>query len=159
MRGLPVTDGLSWEDYNSKEVWSEIKASDTFWMTLGPTQEMIDKPKLWVALNAISPFTYFVTSRIGNDVRRQTEYWLNSHGVRRPMVIISNHKGEIAHAVRATHMLDDKPEHVILASKQATQCVPYILDTPYNQFDHGVVGKRVIRVKSVEEFMREVWSE
>jgi phosphoglycolate phosphatase-like HAD superfamily hydrolase len=153
-RGLPETFAVKWDDMSNKEVWNEIKNSATFWMELQPTQEFIKSPALWQVLNDRSYDVYFTSSRVGVDVRRQTQYWLRSFGIRYPGVIISSRKGEVAKAIKATHCLDDKAGNALAVSWMAPGCKSYLLNTPYNQFDHEVIGGKVSRVDSVAEFIQ-----
>lgn len=155
-RGLPVTLSDKWDDYSNDLIWKDIRASDTFWMTLAPTQELVERPSIWQTLNSLNPYIYYVTSRVGQDVRRQSEYWLNSYGIRRPQVIISNRKGEIARGIKATHSLEDKAGNAIIISYMERNCKSYLLNTVFNQFDHDVVGRNVTRIGSVREFLDEV---
>ncbi len=155
-RGLPITLSDRWDDYTNDEVWKEINNTDTFWMTLSPTKELIDYPSLWVMLNEMNKSIYFVTSRTGIDVRRQTEYWLNSYGIRRPQVIISNRKGEIARGIKATHSLDDKAGNAVIIGYMEKGCKSYLLNTVYNQFDQSVIGRQVMRIDTVKKFIEKV---
>ena len=158
MRGIPVTTSDKWEDYNKTEVWTEIKASDTFWMLLAPTQELLNNPKLFVELNDINSSVYYVTSRVGKDVRRQSEYWLNSYGIRRPMVIISNRKESVAHGIGATHSIEDREKNAFYIATMSG-AKSYLINRPHNQESILVPRGRlpmVTRIDTVEEFIKEV---
>jgi len=55
--------------------------------------------------------------------------------------------------VGATHALDDKAGNALAIQYMAPGTKSYLLDAPYNQFDHEVVGSKVIRVKTVDTFL------
>lgn len=57
---------------------------------------------------------YFITTRPGERVKRQTEEWLADHGFDCPTVIpVAGHKGALCRALGVTDVLDDKPENVL----------------------------------------------
>ena len=154
-RGLPITTGDSWDDYWAKEVWNEIKASPTFWMELTPVPELMANPALWREMNRLNQDIWYVTSRPGIDVRRQTEYWLRSFGIRYPQVILSNHKGEIAKGLNATHSIEDKAGNAVIIKYLQPKCDSFLIHTPYNaNMDHAVIGRQVKRIYSVEEYVK-----
>ena len=136
--------------------WELVKRSTTFWATLEPlvTEEtlgQIDSLRSWANI-------YFVTSRVGDTVLEQTSCWLKNSGIGWPNVIVTSAKGEIAHALKADYMIDDKVGNCIYTYYQTKdiETLVYILHRPYNQFDHDVVGKGIKRVLTVEEFLDDI---
>lgn len=134
------------------KVWESIWESRSFWIDLPSllgeeeTQEFADFVN--------SHTVYFVTQREGSHVENQTYDWLRINGIKRPCVVVTRYKGEVAKAINARYSLDDKAGNAIAISYIAPLCKSYLLDRPYNQFDHHVTGGRVMRVRTVCEFMQ-----
>lgn len=107
----------NWPEYRgySKEtvsaVWSEIKTSHTFWSELPETK---DCSTLRLCILDMQRWheVYFITSRVGKDVKWQTEQWLVLHlGIERPTVLISSEKGLCARALKLDCYLDDNADN------------------------------------------------
>ena len=141
--------GLSEEEVS--HVWKAIKESTSFWLLLDSlvARSVFDK------LNklSITDAVYFVTIRPGKMVMDQTWRWLHLRGIYQPNVIVTEEKGFIAKGLKATHMLDDKPQNLenVLYHSPATKC--FILSQPSN---HAFSDPRIIRVNSAEEFFIQV---
>jgi hypothetical protein len=89
----------------------------------------------------------------GPSVAEQSIAWLEQRGLRRPSLVVSKKKGEVARAIGATHALDDRPENVCMIHWVTDgACKSFVLDRPYNRaypFPSGVV-----RVASLGEFFQ-----
>jgi uncharacterized HAD superfamily protein len=157
MRGLPQTEVKVWDDLWNKEVWAEIRNSETFWWNLPPRQEFLEDRSLFSDISTMRSRheVYFVTSRPGVNVRMQTERWLNEQGIYKPTVILSTRKAEIASGIHATHSIEDKAGNAVMIAYANPKCESYILDMVYNQFPHDVIGKRVKRVQTVRQFVED----
>jgi len=143
-----------WNQSGDHHVWQEIKKSHIFWANLSPLAS-------WKELEQINRLhrkadVYFVTHRMGIHPKVQTEFWLQSWGILSPTVIVSGLKAEIAKGICATHAIDDKFGNAYMVSCHSRETKSYLLDAPYNQVDHEIVGGSVTRVKSVAEFLEEV---
>lgn len=145
------------DDIQIKATWQQIDASPVFWKTL----PSLIPYKAKDSLHALAYVTdlYFTTSRrLGVDVVKQTREWLQDHtGITHPNVIITARKGEVAAAINADYLLDDKAGNVIYAKyhNPKTQC--FVLNRPYNHFDPDVTGSKVTRVDSLEGWLDIVW--
>lgn len=95
---------------------------------------------------------YFVTARPGLDVKRQTETWLRLQGIEDPTVVISSKKGEMAKAIGADFSIEDKAGNAVYVSYQSPG-KSYLVNRPYNQFSHEMLGSKVIRIKEIEQFL------
>lgn len=142
-------DGLTNEQHT--RVLEATAQSRTFWQDL----PAIASPAELARLAAAAPGHdfYFVTSRIGTGVKAQTETWLRRHGFSTPTVILSDAKGEIAKAVRADALLDDKAGNAVFTQYYSRATTVYLIDRPYNRFDPAVLGSKIIRVRDLNEFL------
>ena len=154
----PLNEGSRWGDYNDVVVWDHIKRSRTFFFELPSMQEFITKPELWMRIAKLEQDNdvYFVTSRQGVHVKRQTQDWLTRRGVYDPSVIITPDKGETARVIKADFAIDDKAGNAMFIKYQRQKCESFILDKPYNQWDPTMVGTKVRRIFSVEEYINAV---
>lgn len=141
-------------------VWRLIDKNTSFWerlddMAFGATWDLMRR------INTSSNADlYFTTNRRGEGVRGQTERWLEHRGIGKARVVLVERKGELARAIGATYMIDDKAGNAIYAAYHAApKLKSYIIDRPYNQFDAEVVGSKVTRVKHMEEFLEDVWGQ
>lgn len=144
-----------WGQSGDHQVWQEIKSSSNFWSRLDPLASPAEFQAIQ-RMQGLSADVYFVTHRMGVDPKGQTEFWLRSQGISNPTVIVSGLKAEVARGIGATHCLDDKFGNAYTVSVYSRATKSYLLDAPYNQVDHEIVGGSVTRVKSVIEFLEEV---
>jgi phosphoglycolate phosphatase-like HAD superfamily hydrolase len=152
--GRTPTTEPRWDAYLDEQVWKFIKDSSTFWQHL---------PSLVHRTTALridslhrDADVYFVTNRVGRGPKQQTETWLRHLGIFDPTVILSGRKGEMAAALGADFSIDDKAGNAVFMSYHSPKTKSYLLDAPYNQINHDVIGGTVRRVKSVDEFLNEV---
>lgn len=144
-------NGLIPQDVQSK-TWTHIKRDGSFWINLLP----LVSQDTFYSINDL-PDVYFVTGRpSGNRAKELTEAWLQHYGLKLPTVIFSKRKGEIALAIEATHSIDDKAGNAVAISYTSSKTKSYLLNKAYNQFDHSVIGSKVKRIYSVDEFLQEV---
>ena len=123
--GVPTIplDDKSWptkwdwpEDYASPEqlaeVWNTVRASKHFWEDLPAFPWTGEALELLHAEALDGEEVYFVTSREGGDIKRQTERWLSKYGFPEATVLVSTQgdKAGIAHDLDADVMIDDRPE-------------------------------------------------
>ncbi|HTK95412.1 MAG TPA: hypothetical protein VL382_07210 [Terriglobales bacterium] len=140
-----------WDDLWDAAVWEEIKTSPSFWVDLDPL--VVSATFRHIRDIADTGDVYYVTGRVGRYAKWQTEQWLRMHGVIDPTVIVSHKKGEIAAAISATHAIDDKAGNAVFVAYHSPKTASFVLDAPYNQFDHNVLGSKVARVYGVNEFL------
>lgn len=136
------------------KVWNLIRTDAGFWAGAPP---LVDK----ATFQRIDDLqyraeVYFATARVGLNVKRQTIAWLEWRGVKNPTVVITPKKGEAALALNASYAIDDKAGNAIYTAYQAPACKSYVIDRPYNRFDHGMVGSKVYRVATVDQFLDNV---
>ena len=159
MFGTPVyttLDQKAWDSYEGltdaqyTQALEAAKVSPTFWQDLAPLASPEELAKLASAARAHD--FYFVTNRFGVGAKAQTEAWLRRHGVSSQTVIVSGAKGEIAKAVRADVLLDDKAGNAVFTQYYSHATAVYLIDRPYNRFDPAVLGSKIVRVRTLLEF-------
>lgn len=141
-----------WDAKWDAKVWAEIRSSVDFWLDL----QSLVSDAVFARIQRIAEPVYFVTARPGTRTKWQTEEWLKDRGVYEPTVIVTGKKAEFAHAVGVTHAIDDKASNAVAIQYMAPKAKSYLLDAPYNRFDHAALGSKVIRVHTVSEFMFDV---
>lgn len=137
-----------------ERVWEHINQSNEFWKTL-PLLVNYDEVKAIQDLNE-QQSVYFVSSRTGETALHQTRAWVEIVlGVRRASAVISKNKGDIAKAVDAQAVLEDRAENAwCVAWITGGRTNSYLIDRPYNRYDARAFGSgKVIRVASVTEFL------
>lgn len=129
--------------------WEYIKDPvNSFWARLAPlagAEKFLERlaDRLGSVYRSRALEVIFVTTRPGDDAKRQTENWIKHHGFseydsfkreqiyRVPTVIIAGSgKKDIYSALRVTHVLDDKPEHCQAAKDVGA--VSVMLSTSWN---------------------------
>ncbi len=153
--GLPEPGpDAPWDAKWDAKVWGFIRTSRDFWREL---PELIDLRTLArigdLRYRRDIAAVYFVTARPGTEVKRQTERWLENRAVFAPTVIVSGRKAEFAQAVGVTHAIDDKAGNAVAIQYMAPKTASYLIDRPYNRFDGAVLGSKVRRIATVEEFL------
>ena len=139
--------------------WRSVQQDPCFWALLyahpGATLDVFDTIQ---ELSVVRP-VYFATNRVGIGAHTQTERWLSRYGIRNPTVIVTRRKGEFCNVVDAAACIDDKAGNAVYVAYECPNTRSYLLNTQYNRFDHRVLGGKVIRVKSVSEFLKQAVSE
>lgn len=153
-RPFDYNSHTTWDDYWDKNVWGEIRRSSTFWLTLEGLVDVL----VWSRIDTLIRHhnTYFVTNRVGPNPKQQTEQWLRRHVSSSPTVVVTGKKGEFARAVGADYAIDDKAGNAVFMQYHSPKTKSYLLDTPFNRFDHAVLGAKVVRVATVDTFLDQV---
>ena len=133
---IPMWDYPQHYGYTNEQMvaaWSDIERSAYFWEQLKPYSGI----KNTIELANVLP-TYFVTSRMGYDVKGQTERWLRNRGVEHPTVLISSHKGLCCKALKISHYVDDRTENCesVVTDSPLTECS--MVPQPWNKQLVGV---------------------
>ncbi len=151
--GVPAPGrNAPWDAKWNELVWSEIRSSVDFWLEL----PSLVSDSVFARIQRIAEPVYFVTARPGTRTKWQTEEWLKDRGVYEPTVVVTGKKAEFAHAAGVTYAIDDKAGNAVAIQYMAPEAKIYLLDAPYNRFDHGALGSKVVRVTSVETFLEAV---
>ena len=135
------------------DVWEDIKADPGFWYNVPPlvSQEVFD----WIDdIQSRHVDVYFVTARVGLGAKTASTRWLLEQGVFHPTVVRASNKGRAAHAIRATHVIDDNWENTC-SVVHLSEARSFILDRPYNQGEHP----NITRVKTVGDFLNTIEKE
>ena len=139
--------GISKDDEN--RVWDAIKSNHSFWHKLQPNLETFD---FLQGLDDLSADIYFITSRVGDSAKYQTEQWLRHNGfIAYPTVLISKEKGLCCKSLKLTHYIDDKNENCTAVSEQSPDTKVFMLACPWNSEQVGIP-----RIRSVHEFLKQV---
>jgi hypothetical protein len=136
----------------AEEAWRHIRSSKGFWFNLPPLvgKDVFNRIDMLARMRPV----YFATARVGNNVKWQTECWLEHQGLSsRPTVVITRKKGQFCLAVDAEWILEDKAGTAVYVAYESERTNSVLIDRPYNQFDHATIGRRVVRVKTVEDFL------
>lgn len=139
------------------EIWKEdILTSGEFWLNLPRypwTKTTVTR------LSELTHPVYFITSRSGKECKKQTEEWLWGCQKQETWVptvcVVQSHKLKIdvINGLSITHYIDDRLDTMELLAGN-TKAKLYLFDQPWNRDKE--IGKRVKRVKEIEEFLKEV---
>jgi len=154
--GAPQYDTWSQADLTADQqdhMWRLVKADPQWWYSVPPLvngEEAERLRELWDRHTL-----YFVTARVGETAKPQTESWLRWHlGIANPTVVISKWKGEVAAALEAHAAVDDKAENAwAVAQHTRGKTRSYLLDRPFNRLSESPA---VVRVHTMMEFMDKV---
>jgi len=142
----PTWDWPSLRGYTKEEtsaVWDAIRQDPTFWLNLEA-----ERSGACSTLSTLLPTlerkhsVYFITSRVGDRVKRQTEIWLDDHlaySMRAPgfwpTVVIVGHrvKGQVANALKLDAYIDDNLDNAKDCARDAAMISTYLLNRAYNQ--------------------------
>jgi deoxypyrimidine-specific 5' nucleotidase type C protein (NT5C) len=142
-----------WSDYITKQgiFWENLDAIDG----AGEIIKYINK----LAKKGIN--IYFITHRMGEKAKLQTEKWLYGLGMDYPTVILSGDKAPLLYSLGANFFIDDKPETIMdICDKMVADRMRhnnlggwplenglYLKDAAYNRGIERVGFKRVGSVK------------
>jgi uncharacterized HAD superfamily protein len=136
-------------------LWDTLRATPNWWLRLKrmPGTESLRR----LAERAT---IFYITTRVpsaGLPVETQTAQWLQrNYDLTAPTVLVaedSNHKGELAWALRLDAFIDDKPANCTAVLQSTTRCAVYLKDATYNRdFEHP----KVERIQCVDNFLAEV---
>lgn len=142
-----------------QKVWNEIMTSD-FWAHLHALPGALETLNLLDHLAFKGDDVYFITSRPGKRAKYLTEYWLRSHGMTTPTVLISPSdaaKGQLANALKLDVFIDDKPENCIeVRLARPSDCRVFLVDRPYNRNVHPIFVEGIERVSSALQALERV---
>lgn len=138
----------------SQHVWENLLLSRWFWSEL-PAAVPVDT---FGRINDLqrTHTVYFTTNRMGQSPKQQTEAWLITCGIQRPTVILTARKGEAALALGSTHSIEDKAGNAVYIAYASPKTSSYLLNRLYNRFDHDVLGSKVTRVETVDQFLDDI---
>ncbi len=145
--------GVSKED--EQETWrKDIIQSRTFWQRLEPTPNAKPTIKKLNTMAQRGDQVYFLTHRMGELVKLQTERWLYNQGMNYPSVIVTGEKVPFLRALKANFFIDDKPDTILDVAKVAESekwdnFQLFLFDSPYNRVQNYPPNVR--RVTSVLE--------
>jgi len=141
-------------------IWDSIVQSSVFWRDLPAL--LTSSEVLTLQEMERQHDLYFLTARLGNDPKHQTEMWLADHGVYCPTVVIiasyrpdpNKHapllKRAFCQAIGADYFIDDKPS-IVKEVAQEKKTVSVLREWLYSKdFEHEP------RVKSFMEFVEMV---
>lgn len=142
-----------YNDADNDAVWKSIAESHDFWETLKPYPGAEDFLR-WLFWRAGQCEIYFLTTRVGKDVKAQTELWLARNGFPRATVLINRgSKGALAAGLGLTHVLDDRPENLFDLPKGVKR---FLKLARYNQW--SVMGENFQPIGSLDQFVKEIAS-
>lgn len=76
---------------------------------------------------------YFVTSRVGEGAKRESEAWLRQHvGLDHPTVLISSGKGLCAAGLKLDAYIDDNYHNILDVATMRPECKSFLLNKRYN---------------------------
>lgn len=172
--GLPSStmEQVEWDSFpgllpsHEQLIWDEISQSNYFWQSLPLLLNPLETQGIR-ALYRAECQVYFVTNRLGHNVRQQTEAWLLNRlelpSWANPTVIMARSKGEVAKAIMADFSIDDKAENAWCIgwlttpqNSKTPDCRSYILDRKYNQYDHKIGSSKIRRVPTVQAFLNDI---
>lgn len=132
--------------------WQAIKDGGNFWRNLNPLADMKTlRQWLWTAEPSTGSFHefYFITSRMGKNVKLQTEEWLDEHSEMPGLtVLISSEKGALCKALKLDYYVDDRAENIIDVQQTSPNTRAFLIQQPWNQ--HLPV---YIRAQGITEFL------
>lgn len=127
----PVVYGYTKEE--TAEVWNRIKSSDNFNMLL---KTLPDARALRHWRGVRKHDVYFVTARVGERVKWQTEEWLQDvfgYYDETPTVLIASDKGAIAKALNLDIYVDDNWHNAYNTGVASPTTQVYLIDRAYNR--------------------------
>lgn len=135
-------------------VWEHIDDSDSHWIDLGLHQGAAEDFDLLQRLQ-FDHDLYFITNRTnGQDIKRQTEWWLRKHGIDFPTVLLARRKASIVRDLALDAFIDDRDSTVNEVATVARGTQPFLFNRPWN-LGNGH-HPRVTRVHSIREMWRTI---
>lgn len=143
----------------TKKVWGEIKADPMFWMNLQPVKRDLTSLRIVVDTLERHHDVYYITSRPGLEVKRQTENWLAEHvdypvidGFMPTVLIVgTDAKGAMCKHLQLDAYIDDNYENCFQCGVQSPKTRTYMLDRAYNR--KGDLPETVARVQSLGQML------
>lgn len=146
---------LGYTKEDDQKAWDWIKISPMFWRDLPRYPEAANEIGRLISLSFKGHSVYYITNRMGNNPKHQTERWLYRNGymvsTHAPTVLVTAHKGLAAAALELDCYIDDKPSNCEDVIKQrGLKTATYLMDRTWNQ---RFEGKYITRVKSISEML------
>lgn len=131
------------------KVWTEriLQPGSKFWYKLHPMDGAGGIIRRLNDLTRVGHEVFFLTHRMGDKAKLQTERWLYSYGMNFPTVLLSGEKVPLIQALGVTFFIDDKPSTVVEAAEVMEKV--YLMNAPYNVREE--MPPNVVRVRSAEE--------
>jgi uncharacterized HAD superfamily protein len=149
----PVWDWPEHYGYSKSEmrrVWTHIKNDESFWKDLQPLPDFQLVRRL-VQKKPAALDLYFITARPGATVKHQTEWWMWGQAGLPTTILISEHKGYIARALKLDVLVDDKPENISDVAHWSPETRLYLPDRDYNREFRSTRECRFTRINSLGE--------
>lgn len=132
------------------EAWETIKTSKTFWLDL-PAHSGASEFLRWISLLPQHDI-YFITNRMGQNPKFQTERWLKHWGFQgHPTVLISGKKGYVCNALGVDLYVDDKTENCFDVNNLSPKTTCFMLQRPYNRSIGGRRGTLADFTEAIKE--------
>lgn len=122
-----------------KKVWSLfiLQGKMNFWRNLEPLPQAKSAIQKLNMLANRGYDVYFLTNRLGEESKLQTEKWLYDLGMNYPTVVVAADKLPILRSLGVNFFIDDKPETILEVSKWLEDSKTpsfrlYMQKAPYN---------------------------
>jgi len=154
-----ATDHYGYTKEEDKATWKSIVEDANFWYDLQP---YAGTKNFLIALEHFEfhhAEKYFITTRPGLNVKRQSERWLTKNGWwDEPTVLIARgEKGPLAAGLGVTHFIDDRPENCFSVQDACPNARIVLLSARYNQWAHEECKARNIAViDTIQTFLEEL---
>lgn len=154
------------------KVWKDhiLKGKKKFWEGLAPLPDARAELKQLNRLAKLGHEVTFISTRMGEQAKAQTETWLYNNWMSFPTVILSDKKVPLIRDLGIDFFIDDKWETIDLLARTAETekwkiggtrppCSIYLKSTPYNKGYEPYNG--VVRVSGVKEALQKegLWRE
>jgi 5'(3')-deoxyribonucleotidase len=157
-----ATDHYGYTKAEDDATWKSITSDPHFWVDLNAYPKAKDFLR---ELNGHKDADlYFITTRPGLNVKRQSEWWLHPY-VTHPTVLIAKNaesKGLIAAGLQLTHFIDDRPENCLAVKVHSPSTEVFLLDYPYNEWwdeDDDAFIPGILRIDSLDYFAEVIRAE
>lgn len=134
----PVWNWESHAGYTPEQVgavWAHIKQDIRFWRNLGYLPDAFKAVKKLNNLVNAGHDVYFLTNRMGQQAKLQSEKWLYDLGMNYPTVVMAADKLPLIKAIGLNLFIDDNYETVLeVAAANLDGLKLYLRRAPYNQF-------------------------
>ena len=145
---------LGLTDAQDNAVWDRINNTPNWWTRL-PKLPNTDTLTEWAKAHRV----FFLTKRnpttVGLSMEDQTANWLRREFfIPNPTVIITEHKGDVARALRLHCFIDDKFENCWDVVKGSPNTYSFLHDAPYNKEIEASLWMR--RAQHINDFFSQI---